>query len=255
MRWALAATLLLAGAALAQKAPEAPPVPMPAAPLAPAVQADSIRVQVVPLHSTLISSEIAGRVAALDLKEGDRFAKGQLLVALDCDVNRARLEKARAQASEAEKTLAVNRQLARLGSVSELELEVSEARLRGAKAETALMDAMVKRCEIVAPFPGRVVKLQVRPHQFVPEGQALIELLDDQLLEIEMVVPSRSLPRLKPGTRFKVRVDETGGSYDARVTRVGARIDPVSQSVKLFGVFDPPSSELLSGMSGSARFK
>lgn len=244
------AGLALAGTARAQKLSDAP-LPL----LAPALQVESVRVHIVPLHSTLISSEIAGRIAELSLKEGDRFAQGQRLIGLDCDMNQARLEKARAQAAEFEKTLAINRQLAQLGSVSELELEVSETRLRAAKAETALMQSMVNRCEISAPFSGRVAKLQVRPHQFVAEGQPMIEVLDDRNLEIEMVVPSKWIARLKPGTRFAVRIDETGRSYRARVTRVGARIDPISQSLKLFGVFDPASDELLSGMSGSAQFK
>lgn len=250
---ALSAALLLwcTGHAQAQALPAAPlPVQLPAT----VAQAESIRVQLVPLSSTMISSEIAGRVATLSLREGNRISQGQQLIGLDCDINRARLDKAQAQVAEFDKTLAVNRELSALGSVSDLELEVSETRLDAAKAEAALMGSMVRRCDIRAPFSGRVVKLEVRRHQYVAEGQPLVEILDDSNLEVEMVVPSRWLSRLKMGSRFQVHIDETNRRYDARVTRLGAKIDPVSQSIKIFGVISAPTGELISGMSGSAVF-
>lgn len=213
-----------------------------------------VRAQLVPMESAVISTEIAGRIADLSLKEGERFEKGQRLIGLDCDIGQARLEKAAAQADEAQKTLGINRRLDQLGSVSELELDISAARLRAARAEMALMQAMVDRCEIIAPFSGRVAKLNVRRHQFVAEGDPLIEILNDRNLEIEMVVPSSWLQKIQTDATFEVMLDETGQRYDAVVTRIGARIDPVSQSVKVFGALHQHYDGLLSGMSGAAVF-
>ena len=38
------------------------------------------------------------------------------------------------------------------------------------------------------------------------------------------------------------------------VTRVGAEVDPLSQSVKVFGEFQEPQNDLIPGMSGRAKF-
>lgn len=65
-----------------------------------------------------------------------------------------------------------------------------------------------------------------------------------------MIVPSRWLVWLKPDYPFHVEIDETGKTYPARVTRLGGRVDAVSQSIRVFGEITSPAPELMAGMSG-----
>jgi RND family efflux transporter MFP subunit len=256
--WLRAKTFLLALSCLVGHAPFAMAqtgfVTDPAALAASSSPANAIRVQLVALRSTLISSEIAGRIAELSLKEGDRFSAGQRLVGLDCEINRARLNKAMAQVEELKSTFETNEKLSALGSLSELDLDVSRSRLKGSQAEAELIQALVKRCDVLAPFGGRVVKLEARRHQYVAEGQPLLEILDDRALEVELVVPSRWLKRLSPGTTFRVKIEETGKTYPARIVRTGSIIDPLSQSIKVYGTVTGSAADLLPGMSGLASF-
>jgi multidrug efflux pump subunit AcrA (membrane-fusion protein) len=78
--------------------------------------------------------------------------------------------------------------------------------------------------------------------------------LDDTSLEIELVLPSSSLSWLKRKAPFTFTVDETRKGYQARVKEIGANVDAASQTVKVTGVFDAFPTEVLSGMSGSAKF-
>ena len=108
----------------------------------------------------------------------------------------------------------------------------------------------MSKCTVSAPFAGRVAEQKVREQQYVQPGQPLLEILDDSSLELEFIVPSRWLVWLKPGQAFHVAIDETGRTYPAKVQRIGARVDPVSQSVKLSAVVDGRFPELMAGMSG-----
>jgi len=49
---------------------------------------------------------------------------------------------------------------------------------------------------------------------------------------------------------FEVAIDETGKTYPARLNRTGARIDPVSQTIKVTGTIGGRFPELSAGMSG-----
>jgi hypothetical protein len=49
-------------------------------------------------------------------------------------------------------------------------------------------------------------------------------------------------------------MDETGKTYQASVTRLGARVDAASQSLEIAAVIEGEHPELLAGMSGLARF-
>lgn len=218
----------------------------------PAVSRGDIRVQLTPRHHTVLSSELSGRIDMIAVREGESFEQGQPLLEFDCKMHNARLQKAQAQGQEAEKVQAVNAQLDKLGSISTLEVDVAIARLAAAEAETALMQTIVERCVVAAPFTGKVASLMVQPHQYVGEGQELLEILDDRELEVEMVVPSRWLTTLTAEQAFQLRIEETGREYPARIERIGAAIDAVSQSVKVYGRIDGSFAELRAGMSGSA---
>jgi len=57
---------------------------------------------------------------------------------------------------------------------------------------------------------------------------------------------------LKRDYEFQVRVDELGRNFSARITRLSGRVDPVSQSIRVFGEITDPSADLIAGMSGRA---
>lgn len=213
-----------------------------------------IRAQLSPIESTVLSSQLAGKIDKVHVREGERFEKGQRLVTFDCSLHRAQLAKAQALEAEAQKTAEVNERLDSLNSISTLEVQVAAARLAAARADKAITQIYVERCVIAAPFAGHVAAVNVKSHQYVPEGHQLLEILDDRRLEVEMVVPSRWLAWLAPGTAFELKIDETGRTYPAVITRLAARIDPVSQSLVVFGKVTASDAVLLPGMSGRALF-
>lgn len=218
----------------------------------PGAARNEIRVQLTAVQHTILSSELAGSIDVLSVREGDSFALGQDLVGLDCSLHNARLKKALAQRQEAEKVEAVNSQLDKLGSISTLEVDVAIARAGAAAAEADLMHAIVDRCTLKAPFAGKVARLDVREHQYVSEGQPLMEILDDTRLEVEMYVPSRWLSTMNIGQSLRLSIEETGREYPATLDRIGASVDAVSQSVKVYGSVLGEYPELRAGMSGIA---
>ncbi len=215
---------------------------------------DEIRVQFVPYSQTVLSSELSAKIAAMPLREGDTFRAGQTLVSFDCTLFHAQLNKAEASAEAASETLRTNQRLAQLNSIGALDVDLAAAKVKETEAEAGAVRATVSKCAIAAPFAGRVAKLDAQPYEFVAPGKPIMEILDTRHLELQMIVPSRWLAWLKVGSRFKVRVDELGREFAGHVVRLGARIDPVSQSIPLAGEVDGSHPELLPGMSGAATF-
>lgn len=230
----------------------------PAAPAAaPSPAADTasrIRALLVPRNESALSVQIAAIIADMPVRPGERFAKGDALVRFDCTMQRAELQKAQAELTGARKTMAVKHELAKLNSISQLEVAVAEADAATAEAQVAVGNAVISQCLLKAPFDGRVVEVKAHAFESTQPGQKLMEVIDAADPEIEAIVPSRWLEWLKPGTPFTLRIDETGASYAAQVTKLGARVDAVSQSVKIYGGLKLKSAELIPGMSGEAVF-
>ena len=215
-----------------------------------ATERQEMRAQLTPRRYTTLAAEIGARINRLEFKEGERFGQGERLVEFECSIQTAQHERALAQQYAARNVLTGNRRLADLNAIGGVELRNAEAEMQKADAEAAFSKATLEKCAIAAPFPGRVAEQKIREQQFAQPGQLLLEILDDSTLEIEFIAPTRWLAWLKSGYAFKVRVDDTGKTYPARVQRVGARADPVSQTVKAVAVIDGQFSELLAGMSG-----
>lgn len=202
----------------------------------------------------VLSSQIQGRISRLPYKEGQRFPKGATLVLLDCAKYKAELSGAYAEHQARKKTLQNTLGLSKLNAVGTLELEVARAEARKALSAIRIAQVNVRGCQIRAPFSGRVVKTMVNEHENVFPNDQLLSILDDTRLEIELILASKSLSWLRRGTTFKFVVDETGRSHVAKVATIGANVDPVSQTIKVMGVFVRRPTDVLAGMSGTAVF-
>jgi RND family efflux transporter MFP subunit len=220
--------------------------------LGPAGIAPEIRAQLTARQFTTLSSEIAARIDRVTTRVGERFEKGDILVEFDCAIQRAQLARTRAALVQAEKTYAINARLMQLKSIGQLELDISAAEVKKAKAEVSVADATASKCTITAPFSGVTVDQKAREFQYAAPAQPLLEIMNDRELEIELIAPSRWLSWLVPGSAFEVHIDETDRNYGARVDRLGGRVDPVSQSIKIIGELTGAPQGLLPGMSGRA---
>jgi len=217
-----------------------------------ALTLQGIRALLVAPVETVLSSQMEGRIVSIPVKDGDVARQGDLLLQFDCKENEAELRKARAQLSEARYTWKANQELKKEKAVREFDVQLSSARLEEARANYEIRKSKSDMCNITAPFDGRVVKVLVKPYQSVSSGTPLVEYLDNTKLEIQLYAPSRWLTWIRPGHEFEIRVDETGNRYPAVVTGIGARVDPVSQTVEIKAEITGEHSDLLAGMSGSA---
>ena len=68
------------------------------------------------------------------------------------------------------------------------------------------------------------------------------------------MVSSKWLSWITVGYPMQIVIDENGLTYLAKVSSIGANIDPVSQTIDITAKFDENYDTLLPGMSGTATF-
>ncbi len=235
------------------KAPVGQPAPAPAQ--QPAADPGAIRVLLAPELETTLVSQIVGRVSSLNASLGARVPKGMPLVTFDCSEPSARLQMAQAEHAGAKETLDVKTRLLALEAAGQSEVQLAAAAAEKANAAIRLSRAQIAQCTVIAPFAGRVVRVHVKPFQGVNAGSPLIEMVSEGALKVRLNAPSRILRTLREGAPFDVAIDETGKTYQAKVTAINGRVDAVAQTVELEGRIEGKNPELLGGMTGVARFK
>ncbi|MBM7069748.1 efflux RND transporter periplasmic adaptor subunit [Actibacterium sp. 188UL27-1] len=214
-----------------------------------------IRVQVLAIEDAIFLSPQAGRIGAVRFREGEYVTAGDTILSFVCDVLQAELVRAKALANRKQTELQAATRGQRLGSESGTAVAIRQAELGEAEAEVAVSEKQLKNCTIAAPFDGQITDLKVKSHYTVSAGQDLFRLVNNRGLELKTVIPAHWLGQLSAGDAFTIKIDETGRTYSARIERFGGRVDPVSQSIPVFGSIDDQTGDLLSGMSGQAEFR
>jgi multidrug resistance efflux pump len=105
-------------------------------------------------------------------------------------------------------------------------VDVTEARLHGAKLELASLDSQLKELTITSPTYGTVGEIRFQPGDRVPNGNPLIEILDDIQPHVIAQFPSAEASQLRHGSKVTL-------IFPSRGTRIGivTEIPPQTTSV------------------------
>ncbi len=241
---------------------------------------------------TRLSTIMGGRIEFLGVKEGDRVKKGQLLMKLWNDDQKAQQTLAEAQRASATQRVRevcttaasalreAERQtsLRARGYVSEAKEDAarSEADARRASCDTARADIVqadariaVTRVEqgrmvLYAPFDGTVAKIVGELGEYstpsppgVPTPPA-IDLIDDTCLYVKAPMDEVDAPKIKTGLPVRVSLDALPKQpLKGKVRRVAPYVSAVEKQARTVDVevdFDMPASgRLLVGYSADVE--
>ena len=209
---------------------------------------------VVPNAEVTLGAGVIAPIDSMPLRSGHAFKKGETLFTFDC--RRQEADRRAAQASLAKATTfhRGKLRLLRRGAAGKQEVREAKSDVNAAAAQVDGLDAILSLCSVDAPFSGRVVERHADPYEIPAANAPVMTVVDDSKVELDLIVPSKWLRWVSVDTPFKFAVDEVGRAFEAKVVRIGAKVDAVSQTVKLTGAFRLRPHEVLVGMSGTAKF-
>ena len=214
----------------------------------------SARAVIVSLDRTVLSSEIAGEIVELSKFEGDSFKKAESLIRIDCSIYKAQKRKIEVERNIANLELEKNKKLDSYGSIGTYEIQISQENVNKHKAENEIAAINVSRCDIKAPFDGRIAAKKVSKYQNIKPQDELLEIVGIDNLEAKVVVPSSWLLWLKKGIEFDLSIDETKSTVKAQIVQIDSIVDPTSQSITLRAKLLKPFENIIPGMSATANF-
>lgn len=202
-----------------------------------------------------LSSEMAGRVVRLPFEPGVPFAKGDVLAEFACEMVRAEVEAARAAERGAQVKLSHLRRLDKLAAAGGLDLALAEAGAVEGAARVKVATTREGFCHLRAPFDGLVLARLIEPQESVEVMKPLLRVARRGPLEVDVIAPVSWLPWLKPEAPL-VFTTADGKSVEGRVLRIGASVDPASQTLEMRGRLQVEAGQgLLPGTGGSVSFR
>lgn len=271
-------------------------------PAAPSVEIESVapktlRLNVMsqgvvsPREQIDLIAEVAGKVVQVHpaLVSGGFFAANEILLTIDPQDYDYAIVAAQAKVAEAKRVLINERAQVEQadsewralgeGEASDLalrkpQLAEAEAKLQAAEADLAKARLDRSRCELRAPFSGRVLSKQVGRGQFLASGSAIARIFANDVAEVRLPVGIEQLAFLDlplgsqasvPGRWPKVALHaEVGGKpryWQGRIVRSEAALDSASGQLFLVAQIDQPDqvtperAPLLSGLFVQAEIE
>ena len=205
-------------------------------------------------ETVIVRPEIAGRVAQIHFREGERVAKGQVLVKLDDSVQKADLDKAQANHVLSRTKHERSEDLMKKGFLSSQAKDEAENTLKVAKADAELAQARLAKTTIRAPFAGTIGLRQVSVGDYVKEGQDIVNLEAIDPLKVDFRVPETAMSLVRDGQTLQVTLDAIPDkAYDGRVYAINPLLDANGRSIVIRAQVPNRDGRLRPGMFARVR--
>jgi HlyD family secretion protein len=163
-------------------------------------------------------------IEALEVEEGDRVEKGRVLAVLQgIAVQRADVERFRAELVHAERELARREKLRRGAVASDVAAEEARLARDVARANLARAEAELELSRVRAPIDGQVLKIHAREGERVgPEG--ILEIGETAAMFVIAEVYETDIGRVRVGQRARITSPALAEPLEGAVERIGLRI-------------------------------
>lgn len=201
------------------------------------------------IRTVEITPLAAGRVTELGFTVGKPVEKGQILLRLDDDIQRADLTEAEARLKDAENNLQRSEALRKSNAVSVATVETLTAQLAIAKAQRDRARRRLADRTVRAPFDGIVGFTNVELGSRVEEGDVVTVLDDLSVMEVEFSLPEMLFGKVELGKRVVADAAAfPGRKFEGKIEQIDSRIDPVSRAFKARAIVKNEDKTLPSGM-------
>lgn len=230
---------------------------------------------VLPRHQLTLSIAVSGVVSVVAVAEGDAVASGDLLIALEQDLetlelqrlelvlqnqdvlqaSRERLDLMQEQLNLAQRLYDESRSISRdeLNALRMqwLGLQADMANLTLEKQRQALDlqmgQGLLDQRNLRAPRAGLITRVAVEPGEWVQSGEPIIELIDSQESLIRFSLPSRQIRTIALGDEVRFRVEDIQGI--GWVSYIAPFADAASGRIEVRITFDNSNQQIRPGLS------
>lgn len=199
-------------------------------------------------EETPLSFQVAGKVSHINVKVGDRIAKGQTLASLDATSLRNAYDIAAAgeeQANDAYRRMKILHDQKALAEIKWVEVQSA---VKQAKSATAIARKALADANLTAPYSGIVASKFIDEGQTVAPFEPVLSVMTATSTKAVISVPENYISSIALGDNGTVNCGDK--RYKSIVSEKGVSADPLTRSyiVKLDIKGHIPTDSLLPGM-------
>jgi membrane fusion protein (multidrug efflux system) len=208
---------------------------------------------VVPVRGVDVTTEIAGLVREIHFKSGQDVKKGDVLVELNADADKAQLAALEAAADLSATVLKRDKAQFEAQAIAQAQVDSDSADLKSKRALAAQQQALIDKKTIRAPFSGRLGITTVNPGQYLNPGDKIVTLQTIDPVYVDFNLPQKSVGELQVGQVVNVASDGFPGvAFPGKISAISPKVDTTTRNVVVEATLANPKRQLLPGMFANA---
>ena len=196
-----------------------------------------------------LSAEVGGIVDTIMFRSGQDVKKGQVLLALRPNNDKALL--AQLQATATLDRVTYQRDLAQFHAqaVSMQTVDTDHANLASAEAQVKSQLALMAEKHVRAPFTGRIGIRQVDLGQYLAAGTTIASLQELNPIDIDFYLPQSTLRTIRLGMPVNVTVNAFGDTgFPGKIIAIDSAVNTGTRMIQVRASLTNPHEELRPGM-------
>jgi len=185
-------------------------------------------------HDAVINAELGGLVSNINVKEGDRVTKGQLLVTIDAAMMNASIKEIQTQLDYANYLLEKQQELKTRGIGSEFDLKAASNQVNSLKSKLHTLELQRSKANIVAPFAGVVDQIFAKQGQMASPQSQVLRIVNTTDITISADLSEKHMKNIKVGTMVKVSFPNFRDTViSVKISSVAKYIDPTNRTFRV----------------------
>ncbi|MGY6276173.1 efflux RND transporter periplasmic adaptor subunit [Methylomonas sp. MgM2] len=201
-----------------------------------------------------VSSEVPGKIKKLHFDSGQSVKKGQLLVELDADTDKAELKGLQAELQLARSQLQRSEKMIGKKYVSQADYDQQKAMLEQAQAAVEAKQARIDKKYIRAPFSGELGIRRVSLGWYLKEGESMVSLQQLDPINLDFTLPERQLKTIVNNQTVTATVQAYPNEiFTGRIIAIDPAIEDNTRAVHVRARLDNKDKRLRPGMFVQVR--
>ena len=200
-----------------------------------------------------VTTEIAGLVREIRFKSGQDVRKGEVLVELNADSDKAQLLSLEASAELAATVLKRDKAQFEAQAIAQSQVDTDAADLKSKRALVAQQQATIDKKTIRAPFAGKLGITTVNPGQYLNAGDKIVTLQTIDPIYVDFNLPQQQLASLAVGQVVNVTTDGQAATFTGKISAISPKVDTTTRNGVVEATLANPKRQLLPGMFANAN--
>jgi RND family efflux transporter MFP subunit len=203
-----------------------------------------------------LAFKYGGFLETLNVKEGSKVGKGQVLARVSSPTMESTLRSAQATLDQAQDAYDRLKKVHDNGSLPEIKWREMVANLEKAQSAVDLANAMLMENTITAPFSGTVTAVNVELGENVTPLKPAIRLISTQGLTVKISVPENEIQHIQIGEKADIVIPALNDRrYQGKVIEKGMTASLLTHSYPVKVLIEKPDTDLVPDMIGKVMLQ